>query len=143
MGRRSRSFSVSDSRSGVSAFSPAPRSVPRSLSSIPRYSRLPSGLVVNEDTGEILGNFPGRKPRSIPEAPLARVVPGPVVYQPPSRPRRPPGVPVKPKMADLRHPRLSVCIRRAIRRRVMFALGFSGRNGGTGYRRNAWSFYGC
>lgn len=147
-GRGSSSKSINTLLSGETRTLGSLAQRPRNLSSIPRYRRSPEGFVINTDTGEILGNFPGRRPRAPSNEDFESVdfpmpVSTPRQYPVPGS-RKPPGVPRRVAVGDLATPGLDVCIARYARRRVLFALGLEGRHGGgKRYRRSVWSDYGC
>lgn len=144
---KSRKRSSSSKGSGVAGtLRPLQSSAPRTLSTIPRFTRTPQGFVVDTETGDILGGF-GRRPTDFGWA-WPGEMPRPnrssrIVPVPQGTPK-PPDVPKKVSIQDFRRPQLSVCVKRYLRRKALFALGWHGRNGsGRSYRRNAFSQFGC
>lgn len=133
-------------RSGVMVTPPSLAQRPRSLSSIPRYRRTSEGFLVDTESGELFG-LEGS--RSVPSDALSEgffvgFVParsGQTVWRAPAPKPRP--VPRRIRIADLRSVNPWICLKRKIRREILFALGKSGRNGGRRYRRDAFSSYGC
>lgn len=134
------------SRSGASGTLRTLAKRPRPLSSIPRFRRMSSGYLVDTESGEVFG-MPGSRP--VPAealedgffVPFVRPRPTPVFLPPPAR--KPPAVPRRIRLTDLRAANPWVCFRRKLRRAVIFAFGHSGRNGGRKYHRNLYSQYGC